>query len=48
MLDDATLEDIQYRLYVRQQIVQGLRDVREGRLVSQDEIEHRFSRGLDR
>lgn len=42
--DDATLEDIQYRIYVRQAIAAGLRDVDEGRVVSQAEVERRMSR----
>lgn len=44
--DDATLEDIQYHLYVKQKIAQGLSDVRAGRVLSQDEVEQRFSRWL--
>ena len=44
--DDATLEDIQYHLYVKQQIAQGLADVQAGRLISQDDVEKRFSRWL--
>ena len=42
--DDATLEDIQYRIYVRQAIAAGIRDVDEGRVVSQEEVERRMSR----
>ena len=42
--DDATLEDIQYRIYVRQAIAAGLRDVDQGRVVSQEEVERRMSR----
>ena len=44
--DDATLEDIQYRIYVKQKIAQGLADVRAGRVVSHDEVEKRFARWL--
>jgi hypothetical protein len=46
--DDATLEDIQYRIYVRQKIGQGLADVRAGRVVSQQELEQRFARWLEK
>ena len=46
--DDATLEDIQYRIYVRQKISQGLADVRAGRVASQAEIEKRFARWLEK
>lgn len=44
--DDATLEDIQYRIFVKQKIAQGLADVRAGRVVSHDEVEKRFTRWL--
>lgn len=42
--DDATLEDIQYRIYVRQAIAAGLRDVEQGRVVGQEEVERRMAR----
>jgi predicted transcriptional regulator len=42
--DDATLEDIEYRFYVRQAIVAGVRDIDQGQIVSQDEVERRMSR----
>ena len=42
--EDATLEDIQYQIYVRQAIVSGLRDIDQGRIVSQEEVERRMSR----
>jgi predicted transcriptional regulator len=44
--DDATLEDIQYHIYVKQKIAQGLADVRAGRVMSQEEVEKRFARWL--
>jgi predicted transcriptional regulator len=46
--DDATLEDIQYRIYVRQAIAAGVRDVDEGRVVSQEEVERRMSRWTEK
>ena len=46
--DDATLEDIQYHIYVKQKIALGLADVRAGRVISQDEIEKRFARWLEK
>lgn len=46
--DDATLEDIQYHIYVKQKIAQGLADVREGRVVSQEDVEKRFTRWLEK
>ncbi|MCE3242741.1 MAG: hypothetical protein K0Q83_3248 [Deltaproteobacteria bacterium] len=42
--DDATLEDIEYRFYVRQAIAAGVRDIDQGQIVSQDEVERRMSR----
>jgi predicted transcriptional regulator len=44
--DDSSLEDIQYHIYVREKIERGLKDVREGRVLSQDEIERRASKWL--
>ena len=46
--DDATLEDIQYHLYVKQKIAQSLADVAAGRVLSQGEIELRFAKWLGR
>jgi predicted transcriptional regulator len=39
--DNATLEDIQYHIYVRQKVENGLEDVKEGRVMSQEEAEKR-------
>ena len=44
--DDASFEDIQYHIYVRQKIKKGLKDIDEGRLLTQKEIERRMSRWL--
>ena len=46
--DDATMEDVQYRIYVRQAIAAGLRDVDEGRVVSQEEVERRMARWTEK
>jgi predicted transcriptional regulator len=46
--DDVSLEDIQYHIYVREKIERGLKDVREGRVLSQDDVEERMSRWLGR
>lgn len=40
--DDATWDDLMYRIYVRQKIEAGLRDVEEGRVASQEEVERLF------
>ena len=45
--DDASLEEIQYRIYVRQKIERGLKDLDEGRSISQEEAEARMSKWLD-
>jgi hypothetical protein len=46
--DDATLEDIQYRIYIRQKIDRGLKDLDEGRTVSHEEMKKRVSSWLSR
>ena len=40
--DDATWDDLMYRIYVRQKIEAGLRDAEAGRVVSQEEVERLF------
>lgn len=45
--DDATFEDIQYELYVLQQIERGLRDVEAGRVVPHEEARTHLGRWLD-
>jgi predicted transcriptional regulator len=44
--DDASFEDIQYHIYVRQKIERGLEDIDAGRVVSQDEVERRMSKWM--
>ncbi|HEX7243475.1 MAG TPA: hypothetical protein VF263_24535 [Longimicrobiaceae bacterium] len=41
--DDASFEDIQYHIYVREKIEMGRRAVREGRVVDQVEAEREMS-----
>jgi predicted transcriptional regulator len=43
--DDATWEDLQYQIYVRQAIEAGLKDSREGRTVPLAEARRRFGLG---
>lgn len=43
--EDATWEDLQYEIYVRQAIEAGLKDSREGRTVSLEEARRRFGLG---
>ena len=44
--EDASFEDIQYHILVRQKIEQGLEDVASGRVVPHDEVVQRLSRWL--
>jgi predicted transcriptional regulator len=46
--DDASFEDIQYHIYVREKIERGLKDIQEGRVLSQEEVEERMSKWLGR
>ncbi len=40
--EDATWEDLQYEIYVRQSVEAGLADAREGRVVSVEEVKKRL------
>jgi len=44
--DDVSFEDIQYHIYVREKIERGLKDIHEGRVLSQEEVEERMSKWL--
>jgi predicted transcriptional regulator len=44
--EDATLEDIQYHIYVRQKIEQGFADVEAGRVMSHTEVQQRLAKWL--
>jgi predicted transcriptional regulator len=44
--EDASLEDIQYHIYVRQKIQQGLDDVEAGRVLSHAEVQKRLAKWL--
>ena len=44
--DDSSFEDIQYHIYVREKIKRGLKDIEEGRILDQEEIERRMSKWL--
>jgi len=46
--DDASFEDIQYHIYVREKIERGLKDIQEGHVLSQEDIEERMSKWLGR
>lgn len=44
--DDASLEDIQYHIFVREKIEHGLEDIKKGNLLSQEQVEQRMSKWL--
>ena len=44
--DDATLEDIQYHVYVCEMIERGLRDLVAGRVISHSEVKERIRKWL--
>jgi len=44
--DTASLEDIQYHIYVRQKIALGLEDVDAGRVVKHEEVQQRLTKWL--
>lgn len=46
--DDCTLEDVQYHLYVLQKIERGLKDAEEGRVYTQEEVEKKMSKWLEK
>ncbi len=46
--ENCSLEDIQYHLYVVQKIENGLKDAKEGRVYTQEEVEKRMARWLEK
>lgn len=44
--DDCSLQEIQYRLYVRQMVEEGREDARRGNVVSQQQIAQDLERWL--
>ena len=45
--DDATWEDVQYSIYVRERVERGKAEAAEGKLTDQDQIENRMKRWVD-
>ena len=43
----ASLDDIQYHIYVRQKIDNGLEDVEAGRTLSEEESDQRLAKWLE-
>ena len=46
--DDASLEDIQYHIYVRQKIERGLEAAQGGKVMSREEVEKRMARWIEK
>jgi predicted transcriptional regulator len=46
--EDASLEDIQYHIYVRQKIEQGVADAEAGRVLTHAEVQQRLAKWLTR
>ena len=44
--DNCSFEDIQYHLYVLEKVHRGLEDIRQGRTLSQEEVESRLGQWL--
>ena len=42
--DNSSYEDIQYHIYVREKVERGLKDVEDGRVLSQQEVERRMAK----
>lgn len=40
--DSVTWDDIIYEIYVKKKIEKGLNDIKEGRIVSHEEVKKRF------
>jgi len=45
--EDASFDDIQYHIYVRQKIDHGLEDVEAGRTLSEEEFDRRMAKWLE-
>lgn len=45
--EDATWEDVQYSIYIRERVERGRVESREQQLVDQEEVETRMKRWLD-
>ncbi len=44
--DEASYEDIQYHIYVREKIERGLKDIKDGKVLTHREVERRASKWL--
>lgn len=46
--DNISLEEIQYHIYVHQKILRGLKDVKEDRVVSNEDMKKRIAKWIER
>ncbi len=46
--DDSSLDEIQYHIYVLMKIKQGLKDIEEGRVLTQEDVELRMAKWLEK
>jgi predicted transcriptional regulator len=46
--DDASIEDVQYRLYVLDKIKRGEESIKRGETLTQAEVEARFAKWLSK
>jgi hypothetical protein len=46
--DDATCEDVQYSIYVRERIESGRREADQEKLINQDDADSRMKQWLDK
>ncbi len=44
---DATFEDIQYHLYVQEKVEKGLKDLAQGRTLTQAQVEEKMAKWLN-
>jgi hypothetical protein len=45
--DDATLEDVQYSIYVRERVLRGRQEADAEQILDQDEVDRRMKRWLE-
>ncbi len=45
--DDATLEDVQYSIYVRERVLRGRQEADAGQVLDPDEVDLRMKRWLE-
>ena len=46
--EDTTYDDIHYHLFVREKIDKGIADIEQGKIVTEEEMDARFKKWLER